>query len=399
LQAEITQRRRVEQELNDHRQELERANTDLALSNRRLAALYQTAQRFVDNVSHEFRTPLTVIKGYAEAVGEGMAGPINTRQKEFLGYVVDRTRDLAQMVDDLLDSSKLRAGTLRIDRQRHPIEAIFAPIRPILHAKAAACRVRIEEQFAEGLPEVFTDVEKAGRVVMNLAINAIKFSPEEQCVILWARPSAEGSVVIGVSDHGPGISPENLELIFDRFKQLGDAQSGTTKGFGLGLNIARELAALNLGELRVASVLSQGSTFSFTLPPNDPEVILRRYLAYLRALPSIDPEIGLLRVAHATHEAVSERLHKFIASAIRPTDLILPSGDRTSLLLVGATSDAGSWADRLSRAAEAFQSRLNPSHSLGELVIQPIEQWPYPGAAEQVWEGVLHHVKGEYSYA
>jgi signal transduction histidine kinase len=338
LQAEITMRRHMERELVTQRQQLEQTNADLKKSNEKLSELYQTAQRFVDNVSHEFRTPLTVIKGYAEAVGDGMAGPVNQRQKEFLGYVVDRTRDLAQMVDDLLDTSKLRAGTLRVDRAPQTLEDILQPVRPILKAKAAMMKVAWEEDIDSDLPVVIADAEKVGRVLLNLAVNAIKFSPEGGRVTLWARrqqgPGGGNGVEVGVTDHGPGISPENLAVVFDRFQQLGQGRN-KNKGFGLGLNIARELVALNLGEICVTSQLGQGSTFSFTLPPNDPDEVLRRYLIYLQSLAEVETTIGAMRIVHLAGSEVPEDVRKYFATTIRPSDLILQTPDGRSLLVIG----------------------------------------------------------------
>lgn len=400
LQAEITMRRHVERELVTQRQQLEQSNGELKKSNEKLSELYQTAQRFVDNVSHEFRTPLTVIKGYAEAVGEGMAGPVNQRQKEFLGYVVDRTRDLAQMVDDLLDTSKLRAGTLRVDRAPQTLEEILQPVRPILKAKAAMVKVEWVEDIADDLPVVIADAEKAGRVILNLAVNAIKFSPEGGRVTLWARRQREpgGGVEVGVTDHGPGISPESMAVVFDRFQQLSQGRN-KNKGFGLGLNIARELVALNLGEIRVTSQLGQGSTFSFTLPPNDPDEVLRRYLAYLTTLTEVETSIGAMRIVQLAGAAVAEEVRKYFATTIRPSDLILQAPDGQSLLVIGCGSDVDAWVERLRREMESFTSRMGPSVILESVAIEALGQWHYPLAKDELWSNLMQCIHQENCHA
>ncbi len=228
--TDITDRKATQAALARHQQQLEQ-------SNKRLEELYQTAQCFVDNVSHEFRTPLAVIKGYAEVIREGFAGPISEQQREFIEFILDRSRDLAQMVDDLLDSSKLRVGTLRVNRRPHRLDQIL-PCRCglMILAKAAANKIGLVEEIDPNLPELFVDAEKVGRIILNLAVNAIKFSPEESKITFWARPSTDGLVEMGVTDCGPGISPENLLLLFNRFKQVGDASHGSRRrGFGLGL--------------------------------------------------------------------------------------------------------------------------------------------------------------------
>ena len=274
--TDITHQKSVEAALRESEEKGRAICQQLERTNARYAELYKTAQRFVEDVSHEFRTPLTVVKGYAEAMADGLAGPITGEQKEFLGYVSDRTRNLAQMVDDLLDSSKLRAGTMRIDRKRHRVEEIIAHARMMIVAKAAANQIELIEDLDADLPDVYADAEKSGRVLVNFAVNAIKFSPPGGRITLWARHTAEGGAEIGVTDQGPGISLEDQNLLFERFRQVGDTQNSSAKGFGLGLNIARDLVALNLGQIRVVSSPGQGSTFSFTLPPDEPPKILQR---------------------------------------------------------------------------------------------------------------------------
>jgi PAS domain S-box-containing protein len=175
--TDITRQKAVEAALRQSEEKGRVMCKQLERTNIKYAELYKTAQRFVEDVSHEFRTPLTVVKGYAEAIADGLAGPITGEQKEFLGYVSDRTRDLAQMVDDLLDSSKLRAGTMRIDRKPHRIEDILAHARLMIVSKAAANQITVVEDFASDLPEIYADAEKAGRVLVNFAVNEIKFSP------------------------------------------------------------------------------------------------------------------------------------------------------------------------------------------------------------------------------
>jgi signal transduction histidine kinase len=397
LQSEISKRRLIERDLIRERQRLEQTNAELEHSNTKLTDLYQTAQRFVDNVSHEFRTPLTVIKGYAEVVAEAMAGPVNDRQKEFLSFIVDRARDLGQMVDDLLDTSKIRAGTLRVDRTPCTLYDILKPVRPILNAKAATAHVQLEEKVPGDLPKVVADMEKAGRVILNLAINAIKFSPEGGTVTLWARPEQGGGVEVGITDRGPGISPENLSVIFDRFKQLGQLQE-TTKGFGLGLNIARELASLNLGEIRVKSDVGNGSTFSFVLPPDNPEEILRRYLAFLQGIPNLEPSIAILRVEHGAEEPIAEAARKFLATNIRSVDLLLRNDDDHSLLIIGCTSDLDRWADKIQEEIGGFIARSNAPTPLDSIEVQPLGQWHYPLDKDQFWSRIMECLQQEVSH-
>ena len=398
-EAEVRRaRRRAEEQLEAHRLTIERANRELERNNHRLADLYSTAQRFVDNVSHEFRTPLTVIKGYAQAMAEEMAGPVSEQQAEFLGFIVDRTRELAQMVEDLLDSSKLRAGTLRVDRRPAYVHDIVAKVRPMLLRLATARNVRVAERLDEGLPEIFADGEKAARVIINLVVNAIKFSPEGSEVTIWAGRASDGGVRVGVSDHGPGIAAEDLALIFQRFKQVGNTPTRKTDGIGLGLNIAEELVAINLGAIEVISEPGKGSTFSFTLPPNDPAEVLRRYLNYLAIAASLST-LAAIRVSCCLPDGISSEMRGFIASAINPLDLILGFPDGSALLIVGASADPERFTERLRAAMESLCGRYGGPGSMETLQVEHLGAWHYPAEEKKAVESILQELLQEVVHA
>ncbi len=122
-------------------------------------------------------------------------------------------------------------------------------------------------------------------MIVNLAVNAIKFTPEGGTVDIWAKYIAQsGEVTIGVTDTGPGLSAENLSIVFQRFRQVDQGLHSSTKGFGLGLNIAKELVSLNLGKIDVQSEIGVGSTFYFTLPTFAPQILLDRYLERIGSL-------------------------------------------------------------------------------------------------------------------
>lgn len=320
---------------------------ELKRKNVKLATLTETAHRFVDNVAHEFRTPLAVVKEFSSIISDGLGGPVTDSQQEYLRYIEHATRDLAQMVDDFLDSSKLKARTLRVDRQPRDIASIFESVRPLLEVRAALKDITIECEISENLQQVFADDEKVARVIINLAINAIKFSPDRSTVRLWARPGAKGGAEIGVTDQGPGLSPEDIRTVFQRFKQVGNIERSSTKGFGLGLNIAKELIWLNLGTVEVSSTLGSGSTFSFSLPPCDPRIILDWYFERLSELNERPIALSVLQPRMPNSPTAVRNLHTFLVSSCYPTDLVLTSSDGRNLLLVGPTIEPSSWVDRL----------------------------------------------------
>jgi signal transduction histidine kinase len=257
------------------------ANSLLALTNERLARLYDDAHQFVDDVAHEFRTPLTVIREFAAIMEEGLSGDLNDEQRRYLQVICARVDDLNGLVNDMLDLSRLEAGLMSAARREHPVGDILDRIEPLLIRRAAAGGVALAFEIEDGLPPVYGDAEKIGRVLVNLAINAFKYGGERGGVTLWARHlPASAQVEFGVTDNGPGIPAEKLGVIFERFKQAGRLRD-TAKGFGLGLSIVRELVDLNLGEVQVESEPGKGSTFSFAVPAFDPPAILARYAAKL----------------------------------------------------------------------------------------------------------------------
>ena len=178
---DISDRKRAEDALAE-------AHARLRRKNARLAELTDTAHRFVDNVAHEFRTPLTVIQEFVSIVTDGMAGPVCDQQAEYLQIVARAAADLGGMVDDLLDTSRIKAGTLRVDRRVVQPESLLLPIQALLRTRAADKGIRVLIEPLGELPAVLADAEKAGRVLVNLVVNAVKFSPESSTVQITGRP-------------------------------------------------------------------------------------------------------------------------------------------------------------------------------------------------------------------
>lgn len=268
-------------ELEHSRETLRMQAKLLKRKNRKLKRLCRTAQEFVDNVSHDLRTPLTVIKDYAAIVQEEMIGPLNERQRDMLGKLRVRADDLNNTVDDLLDGSKLQAGLLTVWRRQISVNDILQRTRSIVQQRADARAVHLSLDVPADLPDVYCDMEKAVRILTNLSVNAIKYVPNGGFVKLRCQlDQVNHSIWIHVEDNGPGIEPEALQRIFERFNRLSCQVRSTVKGFGLGLSIAQNLARLNLGTLKVDSTEGVGSTFSLELPLADPAVVVQRALQH-----------------------------------------------------------------------------------------------------------------------
>jgi hypothetical protein len=387
---DITARKKVEKAL-------EIANEKLQRKNDKLAELTETAHRFVDNVSHEFRTPLTVIKEFTSILSDGLGGPVTCEQSEYLRIIGDAVQDLAQMVDDLLDTSRLKAGTLRVDRRRCGVGEILRSVRPMLENRAAAKNISLIDEIAPDVDDVFADREKAARALINLAINAIKFSPEGSQVTIRAAEGDDGRVEIGVTDQGPGLSKDDLNVIFERFTQVGDTVGARAKGFGLGLSIAKDLIWLNLGRVRVDSEPGRGSTFCFALPRYDWRDIVRSYFDQLLAGEE-ETVVSALEVRPSHGEECLDHLRGFLISTCRPMDLILGNGRQGRLILLGRTKEPHDWAERL-LGARVESAKGDPLLVIPEFRATAIGAWRCPGESDEAVSSVLHLLPEEVDVA
>ena len=316
---------------------LQSRQLQMAQKNAQLRQLVDTAHKFADNVSHEFRTPLTVIREYASLVGDGLLGDVNSEQSEFMNVITDRVDDLSRMVDDMLDSSKLQAGIMGMHRAPGSVSDIIDSVIPSVRLKARLSQVKLTYDSGGDCPAVFCDPEKAGRVLINLVANAIKFAnADDGTVHVGVRPMLNsGEVEISVADNGPGISKEDCLHMFDRFRQLGTATMASTKGFGLGLNIAKELVDLNYGSISVDSELGQGATFRFTLPIDDWPNVIKRYCDRIMRAGQND-EVAVVEVV--TEENLTavqgDEMMAFWQFTQRSSDLIRKTDKRSWVLLI-----------------------------------------------------------------
>ena len=360
---------------------------------RKLEKACRTAQQFVDNVSHEFRTPLTVIMEYASLLADSIAGPVNEEQAKMLGVIDDRASDLNNMVGDMLDVSKLESGLLGASRSRCTVAEIVDHVLPAIRRKALVRHVDLHVEIDEGLPDVFCDPAKVGRVIVNLAINAIKFTGNPGHVRIRAEKSGQFDVSLGVSDNGVGIPIGRQREIFQRFSQVKTELQESTKGFGLGLNIAKELVDLNFGKMDVQSTEGMGSTFSFTLPVNCPREVTKRFLRRLADLPEDSAAVSALTVTlddPQTESALMD-VDRFLVHILRQNDLIFPLPNQQWLLLVSLPSIAlTAFFERLSNEREQI-NRNRPRGPLPELRTSVEGTWEAGQCDDDVLRVVDHH--------
>jgi PAS domain S-box-containing protein len=360
------------------------ANQLLTSTNQRLSTMYETAHDFVDNVAHEFRTPLTVIKEFAAIMEEGLVGALNAEQSDYLRVICARVDDLNGLVNDMLDLSRLEAGLIGVSRRECTIEDIVGRVESILQRRAKASNVDFAVEIEAGLPALFCDPEKIGRVLINLGVNAFKYGGDKGGVRLWARYSANPrEIVIGVSDRGPGIPAEKLEMIFERFRQAGGLRD-TAKGFGLGLSIVRELADLNLGEIAVQSTVGEGTTFSLTLPIFDPPAIVGRYVAKLARERTSSFYVSDIRIAlsGAVDTVAADDCEAFLQQQVKREDLLMRLGRDSWILLTAdkRDTDMRAKADRLRDGLAAHAAEIGGGAMAVE--VQPVGVWRLPHQSE-----------------
>ncbi len=227
----------------------------------------QNSQRdFVANVSHELKTPLTSIQGFAQAILDGTASDREARDHA-AKVIFDESDRLIRMVEELLDLARIDAGQIAFKRDRVELDAIVANVVERLGPRAAEAQIDIEVSLPI-MPAMIGDGDRLAQVFTNLVDNAIKHSPEGGRVRILGE-SARGWVTIHVEDRGPGIPPEELPRIFERFYQLDKARTG--RGVGLGLPISHEIVRNHQGELLATSEIGLGSRFSVRLPTARPD--------------------------------------------------------------------------------------------------------------------------------
>jgi signal transduction histidine kinase len=239
-------------------------------TNRKLETANRHKSEFVANVSHELRTPLTAIKGAADLLLRELVGPLTERQAHHLARVRSNAQHLAGLIESLLDLAKVEAGRLELRVTRLPLESLVQEVVETLRPVAGPKRITLEVVPDDASITVRADPERVNEVLMNLIGNAIKFTPVQGTVTVTLAKSGGHWARVSVTDDGPGIPEEETERIFDKFHQVPDTGGQKPPGTGLGLAIARALVELHGGRIWVESRLARGSTFSFTLPLDEP---------------------------------------------------------------------------------------------------------------------------------
>jgi signal transduction histidine kinase/HAMP domain-containing protein/CheY-like chemotaxis protein len=251
--------------------EIEQARQEIEERARQLALASKYKSQFLANMSHELRTPLNSLLILARLLAQNPGRNLTAKQVEYANVIHSAGSDLLQLINDILDLSKVEAGRMDIHAERFPLSALLEDIRATFQPLTAEKGLDFAVETDLGTPpELFTDRQRLRQVLGNLLSNAVKFT-ERGHVLLHVGPDSRARdgvkmVVFSVTDTGIGIAPENLTTIFGAFQQGDGTLSRRYGGTGLGLSIVREVGALLGGEITAESELGQGSTFSLYLP-------------------------------------------------------------------------------------------------------------------------------------
>jgi signal transduction histidine kinase len=251
--------------LEEEREAAAERSRELSLANERLAELDRLKTEFVSMVSHELRTPLGLIKGYTGSLLQPELVPDESTRREFLTVIDDETDRLTELVTNLLDMSRIEAGTLRVDPHPTDLNRLLAACGARLRAREPGRELGLD--VPAHLPMVLADERRIGQVIDNLLTNAARYSPVDTQILLRARRE-NGHVQVAVVDHGPGIPPDKREQVFDKFVRLDDG-SDRPGGTGLGLAICRGIVQAHGGDIWIDHVTERGSVFVFSLPTAD----------------------------------------------------------------------------------------------------------------------------------
>jgi two-component system phosphate regulon sensor histidine kinase PhoR len=229
----------------------------------RLKQLERQREEFVANVSHELRTPLSLIKGYVETLLDGAKDNPEVAER-FLKTIERNANRLDLLIQDLLTISALESGRLKLDLALVNLNALADRVLTFLHGKAENKNVSLVNE----VPPLIAngDLNRLDQVLANLVDNAIKYGRAEGRVTVGGKMLADGRLEISVRDDGPGIPPEAIERVFERFYRVDKARSRDQGGTGLGLAIVKHIVHAHGGEVRAESELGKGATFFFTLP-------------------------------------------------------------------------------------------------------------------------------------
>ncbi|MCH8987403.1 MAG: CHASE domain-containing protein [Chloroflexi bacterium] len=232
------------------------------------AEMDRLKDEFISVASHELRTPVTSIKGLLELLTDDQSGPLTEDQSRFLEIIVRDTDRLDRLVGDLLDVSRIDSKSIGLEQSEFNLSNAIEEVILEMESEIAAKQIEVVTASVDRSMEVYGDPGRINQVISNLLGNAVKYSPKRSSIQVVASSWAQNDqfAQLSIRDEGPGISPEDIDRLFDKFYRADNSLTRSTTGTGLGLAIAKAVVELHGGEIWVESVPGSGSEFSFTIP-------------------------------------------------------------------------------------------------------------------------------------
>jgi PAS domain S-box-containing protein len=330
--VDVTQRKLDETEKRKYADSLTATNHELGIRNYQVEHATKLKSKFLASMSHELRTPLNAIVGFSGLLAEETAGPLNEKQKRFVSHIKQGSDHLLQLINDILDLSKIEAGQLDIRCEDFQVKDALPEVLSTIHPLAMAKGVQVEHKL-EMQRAIYADRVRFKQILYNLLSNAVKFTPKGGHVTIDCL-EGENYISISVTDTGIGIRLEDQEVIFEEFRQIdGD---GAHEGTGLGLAITKRLIEQQGGQIWLESEVGKGSRFSFTLPAGSAEASSAR-----DSQPTSRAEIGDARTVNPLVLIVDDEVpaREILASYLEP------EGYR--IAMAGSASEALEKAEKL----------------------------------------------------
>jgi signal transduction histidine kinase len=242
--------------------EIQKKSLELEVANKHKSA-------FLASMSHELRTPLNAIIGFSEVLLARLFGELNPKQDDYLKDIHSSGKHLLNLINDVLDLSKVEAGRMELELAQFDLPSALADAMTLIRERATKHGIELVLTAAPELGLISADERKFKQILLNLLSNAVKFTPDGGRIEVRAA-SVENGIEIAVSDTGIGIAPADQQAVFEEFRQVGADYTSKQEGTGLGLALTRRFVELHGGRIWLTSELGKGSTFYFTIPGQTP---------------------------------------------------------------------------------------------------------------------------------
>jgi len=268
----------IMEDLHETTEKLEKSQEMIEQKNIELEKLNTLKSAFLNITSHELRTPMSSIKGYIQMLLKKKLGEVNKDQESALEVILRNANRLDNLIQDILDVSRLESGTMKFVQENTAIGMMMEEIAETMQASAVVKNIKLNTEIGKDIPDLFIDQMRTKQVIINLTNNAIKFSPDGSVINLKVKKEQE-DVLFEVEDFGRGIPEDKQERVFETFYQVDSGPDTKFGGAGLGLAISRGIVIAHGGKIWVESegMPGKGSTFRFILPIKSVKDIEERF--------------------------------------------------------------------------------------------------------------------------